>query len=90
MGKRRVTPGTGQLNLEIETALLERLRTFGRDRGEKLRRVVEMALRRHMDNPPPPPKPPEVVPLPPVPPPEAVSTTPPEHGAKKNPTGKPK
>lgn len=73
MGKRRVTPGTGQLNLEIETALLERLRSFGRDRGEKLRHVVEMALCRHMDNPPPPPRPPEYVPLPPVPPPgEAV------------------
>lgn len=66
MAKRRATPGTGQLNLEIELELLERLRAFGRGRGEKLRWVVEMALRRHMDNPPPPP---ELVPLPPLPPP---------------------
>jgi hypothetical protein len=66
MGKRRVTPGTGQLNLEIETVLLERLRTFVRERDEKIRHVVEMALRRHLDYPPPPPPPPVVLPLPPV------------------------
>ena len=64
MGKRRVTPGTGQLNLEIESALLERLRDFVRDRDEKIRHVVEMAIRRHMDYPPPLPKPPEILPLP--------------------------
>lgn len=76
MAKRRATPGTGQLNLEIELALLERLRAFGRGRGEKLRWVVEMALRRHMDNPPPPP---ELVPLPPLPPPSpAVPVDPPK------------
>ena len=78
MAKRRATPGTGQLNLEIDLALLERLRAFRRDRGEKIRHVVEMALRRHMDNPPPPPKPPEVVPLPPVTPPGTASAVPPE------------
>ncbi len=66
MGKRRVTPGTSQLNLEIETGLRERLRAFTEERGEKVRHVVEAALRRHMDNPPPPPKPPELPPLPPV------------------------
>lgn len=66
MGKRRVTPGTGQLNLEIELALLETLRAFVKARGEKIRHVVEMALRRHLENPPPPPKPVEVPPLPPV------------------------
>ena len=64
MGKRRVTPGTGQLNLEIESALLDRLRGFVRDRDEKIRHVVEMAIRRHMDYPPPLPKPPEILPLP--------------------------
>jgi hypothetical protein len=67
MAKRRVTPGTGQLNLEIESSLLERLRGFVRERDEKMRHVVEMAIRRHLDYPPPPPKPEEVIPLPPVP-----------------------
>ena len=67
MAKRRVTPGTGQLNLEIESSLLERLRGFVRERDEKMRHVVEMAIRRHLDYPPPPPKPPEVIPFPPVP-----------------------
>ena len=65
MGKRRVTPGTGQLNLEIESSLLERLRAFVRDRDEKIRHVIEMAIRRHLDYPPPP-APPEIIPLPPV------------------------
>ena len=63
MGKRRATAGTGQLNLEIELSLLERLRAFVRDRGETLRQAVELALRRHMANPPPKP---ELPPLPPV------------------------
>ena len=67
MAKRRVTPGTGQLNLEIESSLLERLRGFVRERDEKMRHVVEMAIRRHLDYPPPPPQPPKVIPLPPVP-----------------------
>jgi len=66
MAKRRVTPGTGQLNLEIESSLLERLRGFVRERDETMRRVVEMAIRRHLDYPPPPPKPPKVIPLPPI------------------------
>jgi len=66
MGKRRVTPGTGQLNLEIELSLLERLRGFVRERDEKIRHVVEMAIRRHLDYPPPPPAPPAIAPLPPV------------------------
>lgn len=43
---------------------MERLRGFVRDRDEKIRHVVEMAIRRHMDYPPPLPKPPEVLPLP--------------------------
>jgi len=68
MGKRRITPGTGQINLEIESTLLERLRVFVRERDEKMRHVVEMAIRRHLDYPPPPPipKPLEVLPLPPI------------------------
>lgn len=67
MATRRITPGTGQLNLEIELSLLQQLRSFVRERNEKIRHVVELALRRHMDYPPPPPKPPDVLPLPPVP-----------------------
>ncbi|QJX01101.1 hypothetical protein [Frigoriglobus tundricola] len=90
MAKRRVTPGTGQLNLEIETVLLDRLRAFGRDRGEKIRHVVEMALRRHMDNPPPPPKPPEVVPLPPVTSPAPAATAPRAPGTEPKPAKRPK
>jgi hypothetical protein len=66
MGKRRMTPGTGQLNLEIESTLLERLREFVRERDEKIRHVVEMAIRRHLEYPPPPPQPLEVAPLPPL------------------------
>jgi len=66
MGKRRVTPGTGQLNLEIESTLLERLREFVGERDEKIRHVVEMAIRRHLEYPPPPPKPQEIAPLPPI------------------------
>lgn len=79
MAKRRVTPGTGQLNLEIESSLLERLRSFVRDRDEKMRHVVEMAIRRHLDYPPPPPKPTEVLPLPPI-----AMTDEPAKAAKKN------
>lgn len=67
MAKRRVTPGTSQLNLEIESSLLQKLRGFARDRDEKLRHVVEMAIRRHLDYPPAPPQPAEVIPLPPIP-----------------------
>jgi len=83
MGKRRVTPGTGQLNLEIEQALLERLRAFVRDRGEKIRHVVEMALRRHLDNPPPPPKPIDLPPLPPITSPASEELEPKKPTAKK-------
>lgn len=90
MGKRRVTPGTGQLNLEIETVLLERLRTFVRQRDEKIRHVVELALRRHMDYPPPPPSPLLVLPLPPVTAPEPPSASPAPKKKKKGPAGKPK
>jgi len=56
--------GTAQLNVGVSEAILEEVRQFVTDRGETLREVVEMALRRHMDNPPPKPV---VPPLPPVP-----------------------
>ena len=84
MAKRRVTPGTKQLNLEIESAILDRLREFVRDRDEKIRHVVEMAIRRHMDYPPPLPKPPEILPLPTVTASETGSST----SGKRSPTTK--
>jgi hypothetical protein len=64
--------GTKQLNVGITAELMEELQQFVEERGETLRRVVEGALRRHMDNPPPnvPPPPPVYPPLPPVTPPE--------------------
>jgi hypothetical protein len=49
--RSRPNPGTGQLNLEIESTLLVRLREFVNERDEKIRYVVEMAIRRHMDYP---------------------------------------
>jgi hypothetical protein len=54
--------GTEQLNVGIDAALLEELRAFVKGRRERLRAVVEMALRRHMANPPAQ----ELPPLPPV------------------------
>lgn len=56
--------GTEQLNVGIDAELMAELREFTQARGEKVRAVVELALRRHMANPPPPV---EVPPLPPVP-----------------------
>jgi hypothetical protein len=62
MGKRRSTPGTKQVGLELAGALVDELRRFAAGRAETMRQVVEQALRRHMDNPPP------IPPLPPLPP----------------------
>lgn len=50
---RRTTPGTGQLSAEVELELLAELRAFAAARGETVRRVIERAVRRHLDNPPP-------------------------------------
>ena len=47
--RRRTTP----LNTGIDPALAEAVRKFATGRGEKLRVVIEQALRRHMANPPP-------------------------------------
>jgi hypothetical protein len=58
--------GTAPLAVGIDVALMAELRAFVEKRGEKVRAVVEAALRRHMANPPPPPKPAELPPLPPV------------------------
>jgi hypothetical protein len=79
MGKRRATPGTGQLNLEIELTLLEQLREFVRTRGETQRQAVEAALWRHMANPPPIPV---LPPLPPITVPTPTATVPVNSGMK--------
>lgn len=63
MAKRRTTPGTGQLNLEVKQTILERFREFVRARGETQRQAVERAIIRDMANPP---DPEEYPPLPPV------------------------
>jgi hypothetical protein len=64
------TKGTKQLGSSVDAALLDEFRLWLEKRGEKLREHLEMALRRHMDNPPPPLKP-AAPPLPPVSPPPA-------------------
>lgn len=69
---RKSTKGTTQLGAEVSAELAAHMREFARSRGETLREVIEMALRRHMANPPPridPPPLPPIVPLPPFPPP---------------------
>lgn len=62
------TKGTKQFGAEITAELVDEVKAFATKRGETVRRVIEAALRRHMDNPPPvvPPPPPVYPPLPPV------------------------
>jgi hypothetical protein len=71
MPARRATPGTKQLNLEVDESVFVELNAFSQRLGLTKRQVVEKALRRHMDHPPPtvpdPPLPacePDVVPAP--------------------------
>ena len=71
MAKRRATPGTKQVAAEIAGGLLDEFKAFAKARGQTLREHLELAMRRHLDNPPPPPVKPVVPPLPPVPPPAA-------------------
>jgi hypothetical protein len=66
MGKRRATPGTGQLSIEMESELLAKLKDYAKARGETLRQVIERSVWRDMNNPPDPPPP--LPPLPPFPP----------------------
>lgn len=68
MGQRKSTKGTKQIGAEVTEALVDELRAFCSKRGETVRHHLELAIRRHLDNPPPPPAYP---PLPPVPPPGA-------------------
>jgi hypothetical protein len=60
--------GTGQVNAELPVELLDELKRFAKSRGEKVREVIEQALRRHMAYPPPPVVPPPVPPIAPLPP----------------------
>jgi hypothetical protein len=67
---KRPVEGTAQVNAELPVELLDELKRFAASRGETVRAVILMALRRHMANPPPPPVPtplPPLIPLPPVP-----------------------
>ena len=51
--------------LELPAELLAELRAFAKGRGESVRQVVALAVRRHMTYPPAPPAPPPAVtPLP--------------------------
>jgi hypothetical protein len=61
---RRPTKGAKPLYLELPEALLAELQAFAGGRGETVKQVVELAVRRHMAYPPPPPAPPPVEPLP--------------------------
>ena len=60
------TKGTKPFNAEVSELLFEEFKEFCAKRRETVRHHLELALRRHMDNPPPPPKPAEVPPLPPI------------------------
>ncbi len=81
MGKRRATPGTKQIAAEVGEALLTEFKTFVKSRRETLRDHLELAMRRHLDNPPPPLRP-AVPPLPPMPPPEVPPAKPARKGRK--------
>jgi hypothetical protein len=66
MSQRKSTKGTKQLGAEVSTELVDEFKRFAAERGETLRYHLELAMRRHLDNPPPPPRPVEMPPLPPV------------------------
>lgn len=69
--------GTEPLAVGLDSTLMAEFRTFAERRGEKIRAVVEAALRRHMANPPSQ----ELPPLPPV-------AAPPEPAPAKKPAGR--
>ncbi|MCE9564925.1 MAG: hypothetical protein K8U57_23065 [Planctomycetes bacterium] len=60
------TKGTRQLGVEVSESLLDEFKAFCEKRGEKVRHHLELAIRRHLDNPPLPlvPPPPPVLPAP--------------------------
>ena len=61
--KNQAVRRTEPLNTHVDPELAKAVRQFALKRGEKLRAVIEMALRRHMANPPPQM---DIPPLPPV------------------------
>ncbi len=61
---RKSTKGTKQIGAEVSEGLIDEFKAFCLDRGETVRENLEMAMRRHLDNPPPRPK---IPPLPPYP-----------------------
>lgn len=44
---------TVPFNLQIDAEVAAHVRQFADERGEKIRHVVELALKRHLANPPP-------------------------------------
>ena len=80
------TKGTKQLNAEMSELLFDEFKAFCANRGETTRHHLELALRRHMDNPPPPPVKVAAPPLPPVTSPAAPAEEKP--AAPKKPKGK--
>ena len=64
MAQRKSTKGTKQIGAEVKAELVDELKAFCLERGETVRHHLEIAIRRHLDNPPP--LPPTVPPLPPV------------------------
>lgn len=77
------TKNTKQLAVEVSEALFDEFKGFCARRRETVRHHLELALRRHMDNPPPPPRPVEVMPLPPVTSPAIAAGPKPEKPAPK-------
>lgn len=62
MKKKQPKRTTVALNTRISVSLDAALRAFSESRNEKIRDVIEVALRRHMDSPPP------QIQIPPLPP----------------------
>lgn len=64
MARRKSTKGTKQIGAEVAESLLDEFKRFCESRNETVRYHLELAMRRHLDNPPPPPG--VAPPLPPV------------------------
>jgi hypothetical protein len=62
MTRRKSTKGTKQIGAEVAADLLDAFKAFCEGRNETLRHHLELAMRRHLENPPAP------VAYPPLPP----------------------
>lgn len=62
MKKKQPKRTTVALNTRVAVEIDAALRSFAKSRNEKIRDVIEVALRRHMDSPPP------QIQIPPLPP----------------------